>query len=137
MILCPECGDTTDGSDIGRHADSFCDECDFPLFWASVQMARTSDDDSDDAQRRLPGTGGRHLLVSATCPTCGEQNDPDNIECDRCGNLMVPEPEPVVVPKPVPPPPVAVEEAKPFPWKWVILALLIVLALIILGVILL
>lgn len=127
-LTCPDCGSDHDLPVLDRTAECFCDECDYPLFWAPAAgaLGYSEGEESDDALRRLPGTGGRTLLVSLACPDCGERNPASGMNCTRCSVLLRPVPvvvtepepviEPVVIAPPPPPPP-----ARPFPWFWVLL----------------
>jgi hypothetical protein len=122
-VQCPSCGTVWEGNDIRPHAEWFCDNCDYPLFWvlpgSSTEVAETG-----RSLSRLPGTDGRDALTSLACPHCGERNPPDPTrDCLRCGlplTLPKPEqPEPVVITieAPAPPPP-----PRRRIWPWVVTA---------------
>lgn len=108
-VVCPECGLVTTVVAMRRASDEFCSHCDYPLFWApSAVPVSLGAPGSDATLRRLPGAGGRQLIGTKVCPTCGELNTISAQFCARCGNDMDPAPEPEPVPEldlEVPPPP--------------------------------
>lgn len=114
-LTCPDCGETSEREEVSRAADSFCERCDFPLFWApaAAPLLANAERETDEALRRLPGAGGHRQRVSRACPACGEPNPGGRTDCLRCGALLDPpppepvelEPAPVVVVAPPPPPP--------------------------------
>lgn len=135
-ITCPECGQVSPLTVIRRAADEFCTHCDYPLFWApsSVPLA-TGGPASDATLRRLPGAGGRMLVGTQVCPSCGELNPIAATHCIRCDadfNPLPPEPEPL---PPPPPEPVVVEEKRRW-WLWLLLALLFVIVTVVVIVLL-
>lgn len=126
-IVCPSCGRAREFTTLRRHADEFCERCDYPLFWApSTVPAPVPGVSSDTALRRLPGAGGRTRVGSKVCPHCGELNPLAEKLCLRCRNDLDPKPEPeVVVAEPPPlmtPPPQpepVVAQTTPW-WVWVL-----------------
>jgi ribosomal protein L32 len=107
-IVCPQCGQVTTFASIRRASDEFCSHCDFPLFWApSAVPVGTASTNSGTTLRRLPGAGGRQMIGTKVCPTCGELNSISAIVCIRCGNDMEPKPPEPPPPPPPPPPPAA------------------------------
>jgi len=131
-VVCPECGTVTTLPAIRRASDEFCSHCDFPLFWApSAVPASTVTENSDTTLRRLPGAGGRQIVGSRVCPTCGELNLLSAVRCVRCNGEM--DPAPVVVP---PPPPLPAPQPPPPPavrrrwWPWVVLAVVVVAGIV-------
>ena len=79
---------------------------------------------SDATLRRLPGAGGRMMIGTLVCPTCGELNPMSEIWCIRCGSPLHPmaEPEPEPEPPPPPPPPAPpAPEPRSWWWLWVLL----------------
>ncbi len=132
-VVCPECGTVTSLPAIRRASDEFCSHCDFPLFWApSAVPASTTTESSDATLRRLPGAGGRLIVGSRVCPTCGELNLLSAVLCVRCTGEM--DPAPVVAP---PPPPLPAPAPPPAPvvkrrwWPWVVLALVVIAGVVI------
>jgi predicted RNA-binding Zn-ribbon protein involved in translation (DUF1610 family) len=138
QVECPNCGSVWEGNDVRPHAEWFCGNCDYPLFW--VLPPGTSDGvEGDGAFSRLPGTDGRDFLTSIACPHCGERNPPDpSADCLRCGLPLTPvhvepAPEPVVITieRQIPPPPPRKI------WPWVLAACVFATAFVITLVILL
>lgn len=133
-IVCPECGLVTTLPSIRRASDEFCAHCDFPLFWAPTAVPVASQTMSNDATlRRLPGAGGRLLIGTRVCPTCGELNSISEEFCTRCHSEM--DPKPVVVeeelpPPPPPPAPVVVVKKRVW-WPWVVAAFVVVTVVVI------
>ena len=136
-VLCPECGLVTTVPAMRRAADEFCTHCDYPLFWApSAVPVSTGGEGSDTTLRRLPGAGGRQLIGTRVCLTCGELNGLVAQFCTRCGNdmdppVIVPEPEPEPEPLPPPPPP-----PPPPGFDWAPIIVLVVSLLVAAGLIL-
>jgi len=131
-LVCPECGTVTTLPAIRRASDEFCSHCDFPLFWApSAVPEATATASSDTTLRRLPGAGGRLIVGSRVCPTCGELNLLSAVLCVRCNGEM--DPAPVVAP---PPPPLPAPLPPPAPvvkrrwWPWVVLAVVVVAGIV-------
>jgi hypothetical protein len=129
-IVCPECGQITSLTAIRRAADEFCPHCDFPLFWAPAAAPLVAGSSANDATlRRLPGAGGRQMIGTLVCPTCGELNPMSETWCIRCGSPLHPLPEPEPEPEPEPPPPPPPPEPEPEPrswwWLWVVLTAVI------------
>ena len=113
-VTCPDCGTHSEIMSGRRDAGDFCRSCDFPLFWSGAAIAvRATDEESDDALRRLPGTSGKGASYSVPCPTCGELNLPTAWVCLRCAGSMTPPPPPVPAPVPQPVPAPAPEPAAP------------------------
>ncbi|HSL59071.1 MAG TPA: hypothetical protein VK866_14595 [Acidimicrobiales bacterium] len=118
---------------LQRSSEEFCDQCDFPLFWADsagAQLDPSQVDVADTTLRRLPGAEGRFAEATEVCPTCGELNFLGVTHCVRCGGPMElpyePPPAPPEPPAPPPPPEPAVA-APPLSWIWwVIVAVLVV-----------
>jgi hypothetical protein len=140
-IVCPECGQISTLPAIRRNSDEFCTHCDFPLFWApSAVPLATQTMGSDTTLRRLPGAGGRQLIGTRVCPTCGELNPVDEHQhlCLRCNNeldpqpVFEPEPEPEIPP---PPPPAPVVVQKRNWWPWIILAAVVVITIVVIIVV--
>lgn len=133
-VVCPECGTVSTLPAIRRASDEFCPHCDFPLFWAPSAVPESSASESTDSTlRRLPGAGGRLIVGSRVCPTCGELNLLSAVRCTRCDGEM--DPAPVVVPEPPPPPaplppPPAPPAKRPW-WPWVVLAVVVVAAVVV------
>jgi hypothetical protein len=123
-ITCPECGLITDLPAIRRSAEEFCQHCDYPLFWAPSAVPLVAGTTANDATlRRLPGAGGRMLIGTLVCPTCGELNPMSEVWCIRCGSPLhplPPEPEPEPPPPPPPPPPEPEPEVRSLWWVWVL-----------------
>jgi len=95
IITCPDCGTVTAFDQIQRDSTEFCQHCDFPLFWARPDgPALVSSNGTDVSRRRLPGTGGRVVVGSRSCPVCGEQNPLNGVHCIRCSSLLDPPPAP-------------------------------------------
>jgi hypothetical protein len=123
-IVCPECGLVTPLAAIRRAADEFCPHCDYPLFWAPTAVSLVTGSIANDATlRRLPGAGGRMLIGTIVCPSCGELNPMNVDDCIRCGSPFhpveeEPEPEP---PPPPPPPPLPEPEPRSWWWLWALL----------------
>jgi hypothetical protein len=131
-VVCPECGQVSTLPSIRRASDEFCTHCDFPLFWAPTAVpAETVSASNDSTLRRLPGAGGRLLIGTRVCPTCGELNSIGEKFCTRCHNDM--DPQPVVAAPPPPPPPPAPEPLPPKKrwWPWVAFAAITVLIIVI------
>ena len=127
-LVCPECGTVTTLPAIRRASDEFCSHCDFPLFWApSAVPEATATASSDTTLRRLPGAGGRLIVGSRVCPTCGELNLLSAVLCVRCNGEM--DPAPVVAPPPPPLPPPAPVVKRRW-WPWVVLAVVVVAGIV-------
>jgi hypothetical protein len=130
-IVCPECGQVTSLVAIRRAAEEFCKHCDYPLFWAPTAVPLVAGSASSDATlRRLPGAGGRMLIGTLVCPTCGELNPMSEVDCIRCGDPLFPveeEPEPEPPPPPPPPPPPE-PEPRSLWWLWVLIASIVAVA---------
>jgi hypothetical protein len=129
-VVCPRCERSARMETIRRHADEFCPDCDYPLFWAPTAITLTEgSESSDDTLRRLPGAGGRRTIGTLVCPTCGELNPIDGRFCIRDGSPLRPEPEAVVViaaePDPPPPPPPLEPEPRSWWWLWVVLTAIV------------
>ena len=130
-IVCPECGQVTSLIAIRRAAEEFCPHCDYPLFWAPAAVPLVAGSAPSDATlRRLPGAGGRMLIGTVVCPSCGEHNPMSEVDCIRCGDPLFPvdeEPEPEPPPPPPPPPPPE-PEPRSWWWLWVLLASVVAVA---------
>lgn len=131
-VVCPECGQVSTLPSIRRASDEFCTHCDFPLFWAPTAVpAETASASNDSTLRRLPGAGGRLLIGTRVCPTCGELNSIAEKFCTRCHNDMDPQPVPVASPPPPPPPaPVPLPPKKRW-WPWVAFAAITILIIVV------
>jgi hypothetical protein len=130
-IACPECGKITDLPVIRRSAEEFCEHCDYPLFWAPAAAPLTNGEIANDATlRRLPGAGGRMLIGTQVCPTCGELNPMSEEFCIRCGAPFHPEPEPEPEPEPPPLPAPPPPPPEPRSWWWLVILLTAVVAVI-------
>jgi hypothetical protein len=129
-IVCPECGQVTSLVAIRRAAEEFCKHCDYPLFWAPTAVPLVAGSGSSEATlRRLPGAGGRMLIGTLVCPTCGELNPMSEVFCIRCGDPLFPvEQEPEPEPPPPPPPPPPEPEPRSLWWLWVLIASIVVIA---------
>lgn len=135
-VVCPECGQVSTLPSIRRASDEFCSHCDFPLFWAPTAVpAETVSASNDSTLRRLPGAGGRLLIGTRVCPTCGELNSIAEKFCTRCHNDMDPQPLPVAAPPPPPPPVPEVLPPKQRWWPWIAFAAVTILTLLIVIVI--
>lgn len=131
-VVCPECGQVSTLPSIRRASDEFCTHCDFPLFWAPTAVpAETVSASNDSTLRRLPGAGGRLLIGTRVCPTCGELNSIAEKFCTRCHNDM--DPQPVIAAPPPPPPPPAPEPLPPKKrwWPWVAFAAITLVVIVI------
>ena len=135
IVACPACGAVVELNSLSRTADEFCPTpgCDYPLFWAKGTAAEVVvDRPADEAVRRQPGTGGRHVVSPEPCPVCREPNKPTAVFCQRCGAEMhpapaPPEPPPPPEPEPAPPPRLPLYR-NPSPWSdWRVIAVLVVL----------
>lgn len=132
-VECPACGTPATVAPGERRAADFCATCDEPLFWAGGAVPRRESVLSDDALRRLPGTGGLGRTTGVPCPTCSERNSTLATACTRCGASMTPPmpaaPAPIAVPVPVvaPAPSPAPVPAKASWWP-------IIVALVVVGV---
>jgi hypothetical protein len=140
-ITCPECGQVTRLVTVRRAADEFCSHCDFPLFWARVDLPVEEGAVTASATlRRLPGAGGRMTIGTKVCPACGELNPMANTHCIRCAADLDPRPpEPAPPPPPPPPPPPepepVVEQRTPW-WIWaLVVALFVVVAVVVVVVV--
>lgn len=136
-VVCPECGQVSTLPSIRRASDEFCAHCDFPLFWAPTAIpVATQSSSSDSTLRRLPGAGGRLMIGTRVCPTCGELNSIAEQFCTRCHNDMDPKPEPVMAPPPPPPPP-APEPivVKRRWWPWVAFAVITIVVIVVVIVV--
>ena len=137
-IVCPECGLITTLPSIRRASDEFCSHCDFPLFWAPTAVPAATETSNNDATlRRLPGAGGRLLIGTRVCPTCGELNSLGEEFCTRCHNEM--DPKPIVVEEELPPPPPPPAPPPPPPkkrnwWPWIIAAAVVVVTVVVIIV---
>jgi hypothetical protein len=128
-ITCPECGQVSEFTSIRRAHDEFCSHCDYPLFWAPSSIPIVSGGPATDATlRRLPGAGGRMLIGTQVCPSCGELNPIGEAQthCIRCSADLHPKP-PEPPPPPPPPPepepePMIVEESR---WRWWLIVALV------------
>lgn len=130
-VVCPECGLVSTLPSIRRASDEFCNHCDFPLFWAPTAVPiSVASDTNDTTLRRLPGAGGRLLIGTRVCPTCGELNSIGEKFCTRCHNDMDPQPEPVVVIPPPPPPPPPPPIKKRNWWPWIAAAAVTILVIV-------
>jgi len=136
-VECPGCGTPASVLPGERRAADFCRRCDEPLFWAGGVVPRRESALSDDARRRLPGTGGHGRTTGVPCPACAELNTTLATVCARCGASMTPppaaEPAPVAVPVPV----VVEPEPAPAPEKvswWPIIVALGVVAAVCVGI---
>ncbi len=108
-IVCPQCGQITTFPSIQRASDEFCTHCDFPLFWAPTAVpVGAASVAGDTTLRRLPGAGGRRMIGTKVCTTCGELNTLDALVCIRCGDDWNPKPvvgqPPAALPPPAAPP---------------------------------
>ena len=113
-LTCPSCGRATTLPALSQSAATFCENCDYPLFWAKPDEATEGPPDGTDASlRRLPGTGGRRTGAKELCRWCGEPNALDAKLCSRCGRSLQPEPEPEPEPEPAPAPPPPPPEPEP------------------------
>jgi len=144
-IACPGCGAVVDLPAMSRSSEEFCPSCDFPLFWAGGGGRHDDEGSLALAVRRRPGTSGRQLVATETCPACQELNKPTNTYCQRCGAELHPSPPPVTPviaepaveappyspppPRPAPTPAPAPPRAEPRPWwrGWIVVALLFLL----------
>lgn len=119
-IPCPECGQVTHLVAVRRAADEFCQQCDFPLFWAPSAVPMATPGSSNMATlRRLPGAGGRQRVGSKVCPDCGELNPMAQTHCIRCTADLDPKPVIEATPAPrliVPPPPPIPKKKLWWPW---------------------
>lgn len=97
-VRCPNCDTVWAGTDLRPHAQWFCGNCDYPLFWAQAPTSHVVGDSDDGAAfARLPGTDGRETLSSIACPHCGERNQPDpSRNCLRCGLPLTLRDDPVI-----------------------------------------
>lgn len=138
-ITCPECSAPAMVDPTRRDALDFCQRCDFPLFWARDQVVFSQPlDSSDDALRRLPGTLGRVVIASVSCPHCNEPNLPTASVCVRCGLSMLAgappaPPQPRAAPLPEPMVPVEDEPRRWWIWLIVVVTLLLVAGIILLA----
>ncbi len=109
FIECPNCGALQEDFDDKRIANNFCSECDYPIFFDTLDESQRDSEDAS-ARNRSPGVEGRSKQNWRECPACGEKNDRDALHCVRCGAfLSVPddeevapetqEPEPALEPK--------------------------------------
>ena len=134
LVTCPECGEMATVDAARRDAQDFCQNCDFPLFWARSTVVLPSGQETGASLRRLPGTVGRAATAALLCPHCGEPNSPAAQTCVRCLLSLHPvEPPPPPVPvyfAPVPPPPEPEPVDRQFPLWWVLLVAVCVLAIV-------
>ena len=87
LIICPSCGaEQVDPSGL-RSAESFCVECDFPLFFSGpdLELARS---DTSESRDRLPGVDGRTPKSWRSCGECGELNRRASSHGLRCGAVL-------------------------------------------------
>ncbi|QIK83056.1 hypothetical protein [Sanguibacter sp. HDW7] len=136
-VACPGCGTPASVQPGERRAVDFCRQCDEPLFWAGGAVPRRESVLTDDARRRLPGTGGHGRTTGVPCPACAELNTTLASVCARCGSSMTPPepaaPAPVAVPVPVVVVPEPVPEPEKVSW-WPILVALTVVGAVCLGI---
>ncbi|MEO6122126.1 MAG: zinc ribbon domain-containing protein [Ilumatobacteraceae bacterium] len=131
-VVCPECGQVSTLPSIRRASDEFCTHCDFPLFWAPTAVpAETVSASNDSTLRRLPGAGGRLMIGTRVCPTCGELNSIAEKFCTRCHNDMDPQPAPIVAAPPPPPPAPVMLAVKRRWWPWVAFAVITIAMIVI------
>lgn len=132
-VECPGCGTPARVAPAERRATDFCRSCDEPLFWAGGAVPRRESVLSDDARRRLPGTGGHGRTTGVPCPGCAELNTSLATVCARCGAPMTPpappSPAPIAVPVPVAIVPEPAPEPEKVSWWPIIIALTVVGAL--------
>jgi hypothetical protein len=105
---CPRCGQPNEVQHLGRSADEFCTNCDYPLFWAELDsevadVAFSGAGLLDQSVRRLPGTAGRVDVEGEPCRRCGERNRPNAVFCSRCGIELHPAPQAPPIPEITPP----------------------------------
>jgi len=136
-VTCPECGAPAVVTVNRRQAEDFCRHCDYPLFWTPSLVVLDSGGLGQDSLRRLPGTTGRAMTASISCPHCAEPNPLTAVNCVRCGQPMhvqAPPPAPVPVYAPPPPAPAPAPPEKHVPWWVWLLVGLIVAAAITVGI---
>jgi len=132
-VTCPECGAPAVVTVNRRQAEDFCRHCDYPLFWTPSLVVLDSGGLGQDSLRRLPGTTGRAMTASVSCPHCAEPNPLTAATCVRCGLSMhvqapPPPPEPVYLPPPPPPAPAPPEKHVPW-WVWLLVGLIVAAAI--------
>jgi hypothetical protein len=98
-VDCPRCGRVNEVERLERGADEFCFNCDYPLFWATLDRAGSKQAFAgagmpDASLRRLPGVGGDADEEGEACRRCGELNRLEAKFCDRCGLEFDPAPAP-------------------------------------------
>lgn len=138
-VVCPGCQHPTDLTRADARAESFCPNCDYPLFWAVEEdhaaVERSRGGGADDDLRRRPGSAGRRI-PGEPCRACGEINPRRAVYCGRCGVELrpataappAPEPPPAPVPAPM------TEDELPAVPRWPILPIAIALAgIVVLG----
>ncbi len=124
--VCPQCATVNTYDELTPHADNFCTECDFPLFWDQMLVPLLATDErTDGALRRLPGVAGRDLRAMRPCLECAEPNLLVSDFCIRCGASMDPPPPPPPPPEPEPEP-IEVEPREPPGRDWLLAVLLLV-----------
>ena len=137
-VECPQCHTRWKGNDLGPHAAWFCEQCQFPLFWANAAARPVATTSIGESLSRLPGTQGRLTSTAIDCPACGEHNPSSNCwRCNQSLNFLDPPPAP-----PAPPPPMAVAPAvivapqRPV-WPWILATGLLALTVVVLVLMLL
>ncbi len=117
-VVCPTCNTVSRLEGVERDASSFCQTCDFPLFWAQPSRSASVASRTEGwGLRRLPGTEGWAIAERLTCPECSEPNLQTEDLCVRCGADLHPRPPARQLPPPPPPPapgPVAARRR----WRW-------------------
>lgn len=106
-VDCPRCGRVNEVERLERGANEFCFNCDYPLFWASLDRVGSKEAFAgagmpDPSLRRLPGVGGDVDEEGEACRRCGELNRLEAKFCDRCGLEFNPAPVPPPPPEPEP-----------------------------------
>ena len=87
LIICPSCAaEQVDPSGL-RSAESFCVECDFPLFFSGPEL-ELAHSDTFESRDRLPGVDGRTPKSWRACGECGELNRRASSHCLRCGAVL-------------------------------------------------
>lgn len=104
-VACRNCGAVTDLTSTERDAESFCPQCDYPLFWSGDAGESPAGSGYAGLRLRLPGVVGRSSAAAIDCPACSEQNPVSGEFCHRCGaplRAVAGEVEEVAVERPPP-----------------------------------